>query len=1141
MKTTYILCLLFLFSVLGSWAQAPEFGQYRPATLVNNALNAGQPFTTTSLFEMNSQESDVANHPVLSRALDEGTLLSVKQNNIASLIQNPSQSISLQIPTHEGMQVLKLVKVDVVKPGVLVRTSSLGDLNLDMGLHYRGLVEGHTNSMVAISIFGDEVMGFFSSDEINGNYVIGKIKEENSTQHIVYNEADLKTPVAFGCFTEDDGEGYEAADLLPRPASEDVGDCVNVYVEVDFNYYQNYSSSTATTTNNITGMFNQAITVYAGENVNMEISDIFIWTSTSPYSGGASTMRTQFQNQTSSINGDLGHLVSYSTSGGSGIAAGFSGVCPSNVDQSLCVTQTNGAYATVPTYSRQVKVVTHEMGHLLGSRHSHACVWNGNNTAIDDYGNTNPPSGGSPVSGAEGGACFVSPGQITVTATIMSYYDSRGWGNFSMGNGFGTQPGNVVRNSIANGSCLSPCGGGGPDPCTSTVTSFPYSNDFESGLGWTQGSGDDFDWTRNSGGTPSSGTGPTAASQGTWYAYMEVSSPNYPSKTALLNSPCFNLNGVTNPEITFDYQMLFSPGTIRLEASTDGANWTQIWSLTGDQGAAWQGATVSLNAYTSATELRLRFNGTSGTTWQGDICIDDIGVAGTAPPCNAPASLAVSSVTSSSATLSWGTATGATNYDLQYRVNGGSWISVSNLTGTSYNASGLNSSTTYNWQVRTSCGATNTAYTSGANFTTSAPPGGCTTTITSFPYSNNFESNLGWTQDTGDDFDWTRQTGGTPSSGTGPSAASQGSWYAYMEVSSPNYPSKVAILNSPCFDMTGVNDPEISFDYHMLTSPGTISLEASTNGTSWTSIWSLTGDQGSAWSTETVSLSAYTSSSTLRLRFNGTSSNTWQGDICIDDIQIAEAASSCPQIDFNSYTINSYGGSQDGGSSSVQDGGATLFIQNNAWKYISLSYTVTANTVIEFDFQSTLQGEIHGIGFDSDNSISSNLTFKVHGTQNWGITNYDNYSGSGWTTYTIPAGSFYTGSFDRLFFVADHDGSPSNGNAYFRNVKVYEGSCGSADNIIAPAGKMTIGNEGELQIGVYPNPFQDEVSVVLPYVANETANIVIYNAIGKRVFSQANIATGGEVTLRPQIAAGVYFVRVQIGDTQTNVKLIKTE
>jgi hypothetical protein len=52
---------------------------------------------------------------------------------------------------------------------------------------------------------------------------------------------------------------------------------------------------------------------------------------------------------------------------------------------------------------------------------------------------------------------------------------------------------------------------------------------------------------------------------------------------------------------------------------------------------------------------------------------------------------------------------------------------------------------------------------------------------------------------------------------------------------------------------------------------------------------------------------------------------------------------------------------------------------------------------------------------------------------------------SAWTTPTatlsrllIPVGQFYTGDMLYLFIINDHDGSPSNGESRFRNVKVYE-------------------------------------------------------------------------------------------------------
>ncbi|MDG1331051.1 MAG: S8 family serine peptidase [Crocinitomicaceae bacterium] len=367
-------------------------------------------------------------------------------------------------------------------------------------------------------------------------------------------------------------------------------------------------------------------------------------------------------------------------------------------------------------------------------------------------------------------------------------------------------------------------GGSGPGPiaCSTTISNFPYAEGFENTLGaWSQSTGDDFDWTVQTGATASSNTGPSASNEGSYYVYMESSTPNYATKNALLTSPCFDLTGLTNPTFSFDYHMYGAAamGGLNLEVSADGGAWTTVWSKTGDQGNAWLSESIGLSAYSSSSEVKLRFNGTTGTTWQGDMAVDNINVDGE---------------------------------------------------------------------------------------TVSGPS--CSTTITSFPYNESYENTLGaWTQDSDDDFNWTVQSGSTPSSNTGPTSANAGSYYAYMESSTPNYATKNAKLTSPCFDLTGLSNPEVTFDYHLYgaSAMGELNLEVSTDGTTWTTLWNRTGNQGNAWLSTAVDLSAYSSSSAVKLRFNGTTGTTWQGDMAIDAVSVQGAAPVCTDVSL-SITFDNY-------------------------------------------------------------------------------------------------------------------------------------------------------------------------------------------------------------------------------------------
>ena len=89
-------------------------------------------------------------------------------------------------------------------------------------------------------------------------------------------------------------------------------------------------------------------------------------------------------------------------------------------------------------------------------------------------------------------------------------------------------------------------------------------------------------------------------------------------------------------------------------------------------------------------------------------------------PCTVtvPSGLSSSAITSSAATISWNTVSGATSYDYQYRTTGaGSWNTAS-TSATSANLSGLSALTDYEFQVRAVCPDETSAYSASSNFTT---------------------------------------------------------------------------------------------------------------------------------------------------------------------------------------------------------------------------------------------------------------------------------------------------------------------------------------------------------------------------------------------------------------------------------------
>ncbi len=147
-------------------------------------------------------------------------------------------------------------------------------------------------------------------------------------------------------------------------------------------------------------------------------------------------------------------------------------------------------------------------------------------------------------------------------------------------------------------------------------------------------------------------------------------------------------------------------------------------------------------------------------------------------------------------------------------------------------------------------------------------------------------------------------------------------------------------------------------------------------------------------------------------------------------------------LNFDNLMLESYGENQDIQlDTTVEDNGSTLKLVGNGWKKVDFSYTITADSILEFKFKSSAEGEIHGLGFDIDDNLSPDSFFNLYGTQNWGISDFDNYQIStedSWTYYSIRVGDFFTGDVSYLTFANDHDIDNPNAESIFSDIRIYE-------------------------------------------------------------------------------------------------------
>jgi len=398
--------------------------------------------------------------------IESGVIIEEKDNEFKNIIESNKQNIILNIPVANNRYIkLKLQKTNIYTENFVHHNSISNEEKI---LFYRGIVDKKPNSSAAVTITTNSISGLIFDEY--GNYTISQLPEYPG-KYLLYNENALCLDIPFsGCGTDDSLYKNEIRTSKIKQdikhTKRDIDDCVEIYIEGDYSLYESHNNDTDKVVNYISALFNNVALLYFNEGIKILISDIYVWTTPDPY--------RNFTNSYDALdafggyvkdnyNGRLAHLLT-SRNLGEGGRSWVDVLCDthynftSDIDSDGIIeirsagpygvsTVISNAVTPINTYSWDVFILSHQLGHNFGSPHTHACKWGPNgDEALDNcwYTEDDCGEGPEPVNGG----------------TIMSYCNT-GYAYYAYGinfsNGFGLEPGNLIRQKVIDANCLNEC------------------------------------------------------------------------------------------------------------------------------------------------------------------------------------------------------------------------------------------------------------------------------------------------------------------------------------------------------------------------------------------------------------------------------------------------------------------------------------------------------------------------------------------------------------------------------------------------------------------------------------------------------------------------------------------------------------
>lgn len=392
------------------------------------------------------QESVKPTYEIQSIRIDNNIITHIKHSN-AKIIQ-------LALPVGNGIHEATLQEAQLYTDNAKITTSSGNSWPTPEVKVYYGSIRNIAKSRVVLTIQENEWSILFSDN--TGNYEVYSDNEEVGFIRRIPN-IEQKRDIELEKCMDEEAINYKKTKQNARNAE---ANCLEVYVETDYAVYQSWMENTSRVVSWVNVIMANVIALYADEYIPIVLSGIYVWDQPDPYEQYSSllSIKNEFVNyRQNNYTGRVAHLFSTRSIGG-GVTHGIRGFCnsyPSYPGPFAFSSSLEKEFDGYPIYSYNVMNVSHEIGHLLGLRHTHACIWNGNQTQIDDCGNVWAADNNYTP---EGSNCFDADNPIlpsgSVGGTIMSFCHLVSGVGINLANGFGDQAGDLLRENFYNAPCI---------------------------------------------------------------------------------------------------------------------------------------------------------------------------------------------------------------------------------------------------------------------------------------------------------------------------------------------------------------------------------------------------------------------------------------------------------------------------------------------------------------------------------------------------------------------------------------------------------------------------------------------------------------------------------------------------------------